>query len=75
MLVANRMNLLDAFSNFDANGDGVISAEEFRDGFARMDFGLEDAEVEQFLELLDADGSGGLDYDEFLQQFRDLGKS
>eukprot|EP01052_Picozoa_sp_SAG31_P021459 SAG31_NODE_1661_length_7596_cov_4.503802_4_plen_165_part_00 len=34
--------------------------------------GLEDEEVAEFMALLDADGSGGLDYDEFLQQFRDL---
>eukprot|EP01052_Picozoa_sp_SAG31_P021458 SAG31_NODE_1661_length_7596_cov_4.503802_3_plen_71_part_00 len=39
LLMKNKMNLMEAFARFDTNGDGIISAEEFADGFARMDFG------------------------------------
>jgi Ca2+-binding EF-hand superfamily protein len=71
-LVNHKVDLLTAFAKFDTNGDGIISADEFRVGFKGLDFGLTDLEVSNLMAILDDDMSGGLDYDEFIMQFRDL---
>ena len=39
-LVNHKVDLLTAFAKFDMNGDGIISADEFRVGFKDLDFGL-----------------------------------
>ena len=69
-LVNHKVDLLTAFAKFDMNGDGIISADEFRVGFKGLDFGLTDLEVSNLMAILDDDMSGGLDYDEFIMQFR-----
>ena len=124
-LVNHKVDLLTAFAKFDMNGDGIISADEFRVGFKDLDFGLtgasatlrsapaphvtmypcritygshthpplhacaindahgsfifcvepallSDLGVSNLMAILDDDMSGGLDYDEFIMQFRDL---
>lgn len=43
-----------AFARLDANGDGVVSAEEIREAYLRMEF-----------EAIDTDGDGALSYEEY----------
>ncbi|GFR81655.1 calmodulin [Elysia marginata] len=53
----------ETFRAFDANGDGVISAREFRQAVAKMGQNLTDAEVSEFMRSVDKDGDGVITYD------------
>jgi calcium-dependent protein kinase len=55
------------FESFDKNHDGKLSREELLDGYTEI-FGLEAAteETEQVMQNVDTDGSGYIDYSEFV---------
>ncbi|CAL1539129.1 unnamed protein product, partial [Lymnaea stagnalis] len=63
-LIANEYNakqgvdkeVRETFRSFDQNGDGVISAREFRCAVAKMGQNLTDAEVAEFMRSVDKDG-------------------
>ena len=58
----NRVKLRDAFGAFDTNGDGVLDREEFVEGLRRMDVGLTEQQVQDLVQAVDSDGSGGIDF-------------
>ncbi|CEM37936.1 unnamed protein product [Vitrella brassicaformis CCMP3155] len=60
--------LTKTFKLLDANGDGMLSREELLDGYSKI-LGDADAaaeEVDMILKQADTDGSGSIDYTEFL---------
>merc|ERR1719482_172393 len=57
----------DAFGEFDKDGDGEISEEEFIAGAAEM--GISESEAKKMFDKANADGKGGLSEDEFLTAF------
>ena len=57
----------DAFGEFDKDGDGEISEEEFIAGAAEM--GISESEAKKKFDKANADGKGGLSEDEFLTAF------
>lgn len=57
-------HLRDAFIALDTNGDGKLSIEELRKGFILAGFSIED--INSIIEYCDGDGSGFIDYTEFL---------
>jgi len=61
--------LKELFNNFDVDGDGVITYEEFSQGLrASTDGGgaLSDDEIHKIMDAADMDGSGTINYNEFL---------
>jgi len=52
------------FLAFDVNGDGVVDTLEVQAGLAAVCGGAGDARVRLAFETIDADGSGGLSFDE-----------
>lgn len=54
-----------AFSVFDVDGSGIISANEMQEVMGK--FGLTDKELEEILKEVDNDGDGSIDFDEFCQ--------
>eukprot|EP00429_Kryptoperidinium_foliaceum_P128488 CAMPEP_0176282956 /NCGR_PEP_ID=MMETSP0121_2-20121125/51067_1 /TAXON_ID=160619 /ORGANISM="Kryptoperidinium foliaceum, Strain CCMP 1326" /LENGTH=495 /DNA_ID=CAMNT_0017623317 /DNA_START=48 /DNA_END=1535 /DNA_ORIENTATION=- len=58
--------LRETFMALDGNGDGLLTAAEMREGLAKA--GLEEipSDLQQILEDVDSDGSGVIDYTEFL---------
>lgn len=55
------------FKNFDINGDGVLSYEEFGIGYSKMyGKGLSGMELNKLIEQIDKDKSGKIEYEEFL---------
>jgi len=58
--------LRDTFMALDNNGDGLLTAVEMKEGLKKA--GLEDIppDLQQILEDVDSDGSGVIDYTEFL---------
>ncbi|WP_199247608.1 EF-hand domain-containing protein [[Phormidium] sp. ETS-05] len=52
-----------AFSVFDEDGSGRITADEMKDVMGQ--FGLTEAELEEMLKEVDFDGDGSIDFEEF----------
>ena len=56
-----------AFLLMDANRDELISAAELRAGLFTMGLKLDEAKLQSSFALADTDGSGDIDFDEFLE--------
>jgi hypothetical protein len=56
---------IDLMRRLDANGDGVISFDEFRDGLQSMSIYLTDHEVNTLLRVFDHNGDGHISMEEF----------
>ncbi|CAJ1438489.1 unnamed protein product [Effrenium voratum] len=56
------------FSELDENGDGVITFSELKQGMKRagLSNGFSNQELQELAKAVDADGSGEIDYTEFL---------
>ena len=66
----------EAFTLFDTDGDGTIDATELKVamralGFAPQEDGEIEAEIARMMADIDGDGSGTIDFDEFLEAVTD----
>eukprot|EP01051_Picozoa_sp_SAG22_P010496 SAG22_NODE_948_length_6363_cov_1.935664_5_plen_297_part_00 len=68
---ASGTSIRRAFSSFDSQGDGYLSAAEFRRGLDGMDARLTAREVDALLGHLDRDGDGRISFGEFRREFDD----
>jgi calcium-dependent protein kinase len=59
-------SLRDAFISLDSNGDGLLTLRELRDGLRQAGLAVLPSELRKIMEGIDADGSGVIDYTEFL---------
>jgi calcium-dependent protein kinase len=59
-------NLRDTFLSLDENGDGLITYSELKEGLARCGLAEVPSDLKEIMEGIDADGSGVIDYTEFL---------
>lgn len=57
----------EIFASMDKNNDGMLSKEEIQNGYEEH-FGIpiDDEELDQIFSAIDTDGSGAIDYSEFL---------
>jgi len=58
--------LRDTFMMLDSNGDGLLTANEMKSGLMKAGLKEIPPDLQQILEEVDADGSGMIDYTEFL---------
>jgi len=58
--------LRETFTALDANGDGLLSLNELKAGIERAGIRRTDSYLQDLLEGMDTDGSGVIDYTEFL---------
>jgi len=58
--------LRDTFMQLDHNGDGLLTAQEMREGLQSAGLKEIPADLQEILECVDSDGSGVIDYTEFL---------
>lgn len=59
----------EVFRVFDKNGDNTVTVEEARSACANLQKPLTDAEFEEFMKRLDADGNGTVSFDEFAKAY------
>jgi calcium-dependent protein kinase len=59
-------NLRSIFMQLDDNGDGLLSVQEMRDGLSKAGLKEIPPDLQQIMEQVDSDGSGVIDYTEFL---------
>merc|ERR1712050_333219 len=71
-IIANQLNedqikaLRDTFMSLDGNGDGQLTVNEMKEGLAKAGLKEIPPDLQQIMEDVDADGSGVIDYTEFL---------
>mmetsp|Transcript_104625 Transcript_104625/g.272323 ORF Transcript_104625/g.272323 Transcript_104625/m.272323 type:complete len:495 (+) Transcript_104625:75-1559(+) len=71
-IIAGQLNedqiksLREVFMALDGNGDGLLTAAEMKDGLAKAGLKEIPVDLQQILEDVDSDGSGVIDYTEFL---------
>ena len=63
------VSLEQQFRAFDANHDGEIDHQEFKDGLAGLGATLSMQQLEDLITILDTDGDGSIDYQEFARWF------
>ncbi|XP_065628584.1 calcium-dependent protein kinase 10 [Quercus suber] len=61
-------HLFAAFSYFDKDGSGFVTADEIQK--ACEEFGIEDVRLEDFIQEVDQDNDGTIDYNEFVAMMR-----
>ncbi|XP_031779879.1 troponin C, isoallergen Bla g 6.0101 isoform X2 [Nasonia vitripennis] len=63
---AMAQELREAFRLYDKEGNGYITTEVFRDILHELDDQIPPEELDLMIEEIDTDGSGTLDFDEFM---------
>ncbi|KAL1321692.1 hypothetical protein HN51_066564 [Arachis hypogaea] len=59
-------DIKDMFKKMDSDNDGIVSIEELKAGFQNSGSQLAESEVQMFIEAVDNNGKGTLDYGEFV---------
>ncbi|XP_044585695.1 troponin C-like [Cotesia glomerata] len=62
-----KTELKEAFRLYDREGNGYITTECFREILSEIDENLNNDELDMMIEEIDADGSGTLDFEEFVE--------
>merc|ERR1711988_1963154 len=58
--------LRDTFMALDENGDGLLTVKEMKEGLGKCGLKEIPPDLQQIMEEVDSDGSGVIDYTEFL---------
>ncbi|KAK2584467.1 hypothetical protein KPH14_006842 [Odynerus spinipes] len=64
---AMKQELREAFRIYDKEGNGYITTDVFRDILHELDDQLSPEELDMIIEEVDTDGSGTLDFEEFME--------
>merc|ERR1719498_420092 len=59
-------NLRDTFMALDENGDGLLTVNEMKEGLKKCGLKEIPPDLQQIMDDVDSDGSGVIDYTEFL---------
>ncbi|CAB3368217.1 troponin C, isoallergen Bla g 6.0101-like [Cloeon dipterum] len=64
---AMRQELREAFRLYDKEGNGYITTDVLKEIFRELDNKITADELEQMIEEIDSDGSGTVDFEEFME--------
>jgi len=57
--------IYDAFDRIDKDGNNAISPLEFAEALHRLDIGLTESQIVELIQMVDLDGDGNINFDEF----------
>ena len=66
-----RDEIREAFNLFDTDGSGTIDPKELKAAMKSLGFEAKNATIFQMITDIDKDGSGNIDFDEFLNMMTD----
>ena len=69
-LVVACADATEAYRMFDVNDDGTVEYHEFVNALKKLDLGLSDAQLFDFMGYLDEDRDSHIDFDEFVARFQ-----
>jgi calmodulin len=69
--MASREKLVEAFKEFDKDGNGFITADELKKVLAELQVDVSDEEINEVLKVVDQNGDGKINIDEFIAVFSD----
>jgi Ca2+-binding EF-hand superfamily protein len=69
----NSISLVTFFKKFDTSGDGRLNKDELTSAFAALNFKVTEQDMNSVFEFFDLDGSGQINYKEFLKKLRRSG--
>ena len=72
---SNNISALTFFKKFDKSGEGLLQKDELRNGFSALGFNMDISDFELMYSFIDLDGSGEINYREFLKKLRRAGVS
>ncbi|GLU20015.1 hypothetical protein SLE2022_362330 [Rubroshorea leprosula] len=61
-----KQEIKEAFELFDTDGSGIIDAKELNVAMRALGFEMTEEQIKQMIADVDKDGSGGIDFDEFV---------
>lgn len=70
LLTSSPKSLQDIFNEFDEDGNGYISAVEFRNVIRKLGVGLSSRDIDALLAKIDTNQDGRIDYVEFMSKFK-----
>jgi Ca2+-binding EF-hand superfamily protein len=70
LLTSSPKSLQDIFNEFDEDGNGYISAVEFRNAIRKLGVGLSSRDIDALLAKIDTNQDGRIDYVEFMSKFK-----
>ena len=62
-----QQELREAFRLYDKEGNGYITTDVLKEIFKELDNTIDDEDLDEMIEEIDADGSGTVDFDEFME--------
>lgn len=66
-----RQEIREAFELFDTDGSGTIDAKELNVAMRALGFEMTEEQITQMIADVDKDGSGAIDFDEFVHMMTD----
>lgn len=69
IIITSSKPLQQVFNEFDSDGNGFVTAVEFRNAIRKLNLGLSSKEIDQLMMRIDANGDGQIDYNEFMNKF------
>jgi len=61
-------NMRKCFRGFDVDGSGSIDRNELKNAMREYNSDMTDAEIDRLIQIVDKDGSGCINYEEFIAQ-------
>jgi len=71
LIQSSTKSLDQIFAEFDEDGNGFITSNEFRNAIRKLGLGLTSRDIDQLMAKIDTNSDGRIDYSEFMSKFKE----